>query len=310
MSDILKRVIIGAGIGLAVGLIISWGSNKIPSLKSLLDGYEYLSYDARMKYKVADVELGSTIEDIVIIDIGNASIASTESDGLGRFKDWPQAYHGQLIDVVTNSVKLAWTPDTVSSAIDYYHMYRNKSDDSEGGLDPLDDIAYDSTFTISGRKNWVGYDFFVQHVNTNGSVGQLYPIDTLMLIESRSLLFDIIFDPQDTTKWHLVNDLAVTNSPADSALAARTNTYLLETDPTKFVRATRESEKTHHALVLEKQESSTFSSLDSMKTEHWGTIPHPGSDISLNCLKSRPDSCLPAPESGIHIYSYCRRPMA
>ncbi len=67
MSDILKRVIIGAGIGLAVGLIISWGSNKIPSLKSLLDGYEYLSYDARMKYKVADVELGSTIEDIVII---------------------------------------------------------------------------------------------------------------------------------------------------------------------------------------------------------------------------------------------------
>jgi hypothetical protein len=31
MSDILKRVIIGAGIGLAVGLIMGWGSSRIPA---------------------------------------------------------------------------------------------------------------------------------------------------------------------------------------------------------------------------------------------------------------------------------------
>ena len=88
MSDILKRVIIGAGIGLAVGLIMGWGSSRIPALKSLLDGYEYLSYDARMKSKVSDVEPES-IGDIVIIDIENNSIAPPDSGGLGRYQDWP-----------------------------------------------------------------------------------------------------------------------------------------------------------------------------------------------------------------------------
>jgi hypothetical protein len=73
MSDILKRIIIGAVIGLAVGLIIGWGSNKIPVLQSLINGYEYLSFDARMKNKIADVEPGS-IKDVVIIDIGNLCV--------------------------------------------------------------------------------------------------------------------------------------------------------------------------------------------------------------------------------------------
>ena len=126
MSDILKRVIIGAGIGLAVGLIIEWGSSRIPALKSLLDGYEYISYDARMKSKVAGVEPES-IDEIIIIDIENNSIAPPDSGGLGRYQDWPHAYHGQLIDAVTNSVKLYWTPDTASSVVDYYQLYRYKS---------------------------------------------------------------------------------------------------------------------------------------------------------------------------------------
>ena len=257
MSDILKRVIIGAGIGLAVGLIMGWGSSRIPALKSLLDGYEYLSYDARMKSKVSDVEPES-IDKIVIIDIENNSIAPPDSGGLGRYQDWPHAYHGQLIDAVTNSVKLSWTPDTVSTAIDYYQLYRYNSEDPEAELVLLDHIAYDSTTTMTGRKNWSGYDFFVQHVDLDGSEGQIFPIDTLTLIEPRSLLFDIIFDPQDTIKWQLVYDLAVSNWPSDEWLSARTEDYLLGSDPLQFTKATGESDKTHHALVFESDDSASF----------------------------------------------------
>ena len=51
MSDLLKRVGIGAIIGLVVALFVGFGTERIPFLKNLLDGYEYLSYDARMKSK-------------------------------------------------------------------------------------------------------------------------------------------------------------------------------------------------------------------------------------------------------------------
>ena len=267
MSDILKRVIIGAGIGLAVGLIIGWGSSRIPTLKSLLDGYEYISYDARMKSKVAGVEPES-IDEIIIIDIENNSIAPPDSGGLGRYQDWPHAYHGQLIDAVTNSVKLYWTPDTASSAVDYYQLYRYKSEDPEAELELLDEIAYDSTATMSGRNSWRGYDFFVQHVDIDGSEGQIFPIDSLSLIEPRSLLFDIIFDPQDTTKWQLVYDLAVSSWPADEWLSTRTEEYLLGANPANFTEATRESDKTHHALVFEREDSASF--LYKMETEPQG----------------------------------------
>ena len=113
-----------------------------------------------MKNKIADVEPGS-IKDVVIIDIGNLSI--NPSEGLGRFQDWPQAYHGKLIDAVTNSVRLAWAPDTVQDAIDYYQVYRLNSEDPEAGMESLEDIAYDSEFFISGRENWENYNFFAQH---------------------------------------------------------------------------------------------------------------------------------------------------
>ena len=70
-----------------------------------------------------------------------------------RFQDWPQAYHGQLIDAVTNSVRLGWAPDTVEDVIDYYQLYRIKSNDPKAILEELDDIAYESNFFISGKKN-------------------------------------------------------------------------------------------------------------------------------------------------------------
>jgi len=96
MSDLLKRVGIGAVIGLVIGLLVGWGT-QIDGffLKSMLDGYEFLSFDARMKGKVSGVE-ESSIEDVVIIDIEQNSVET-----LGRFREWPYAYHGQLIDVVS-----------------------------------------------------------------------------------------------------------------------------------------------------------------------------------------------------------------
>ena len=101
MSDILKRVSIGAIIGLAVALFVGFGTQKIPFLKSLLDGYEYLSYDSRMKAKVSGVEEQS-IDDVIIIDIDQNSVAAPEDGGLGNYKDWPHATHGKLIESVSS----------------------------------------------------------------------------------------------------------------------------------------------------------------------------------------------------------------
>ena len=100
MSDLLKRIGIGALIGLVVALLVGIGAQKIPFLKSLLDGYEYLSYDSRMKAKVAGVEEQS-IEDVIIVDIDQNSVAAPEDGGLGNYKDWPHALHGKLIESVS-----------------------------------------------------------------------------------------------------------------------------------------------------------------------------------------------------------------
>ena len=101
MSDLLKRLGIGAGIGIVVAILIGWGTYEIPVLKSLLDGYEFLSYDGRMRSRTENVEQMS-IDDVVVIDIDNNSVAPPEEGGLGNYYDWPHAYHGQLIKTVTS----------------------------------------------------------------------------------------------------------------------------------------------------------------------------------------------------------------
>ncbi len=101
MSDLLKRLGMGGAIGLAMALFIGWGTYEIPFLKSLLDGYEFLSYDGRMRARTAGVEQMS-IDDVVVIDIDNTSVAPPEEGGLGHYFDWPQAYHGRLINTVTS----------------------------------------------------------------------------------------------------------------------------------------------------------------------------------------------------------------
>ena len=97
MSSTLKRIFAGTIIGLIVGILVGIGLNT-PGffLSELLDKYELNSYDARVRARVADVPEMS-IEDIVIVDIDQNSVME-----LGNYKDWPQAYHGQLIDVISS----------------------------------------------------------------------------------------------------------------------------------------------------------------------------------------------------------------
>jgi len=174
MPDWIKRTGVGALIGLFVGLVIAIGTNLDGFfLKTVLDGYEFRSYDSRMKAKVADSEEAS-IDDIVIIDIDLSSV-----EGLGNYKDWPHAYHGQLIDVVT-----------------------------------------------SGNP--------------------------------KAILFDIIFDAENSFNFDLVNALVSENPPAAEDLSAVTEQFLISNDPARFVESTAASNKAYHALVFEAADSSTF----------------------------------------------------
>ena len=173
MNELLKRLGIGALIGLAVAIAVSIGSQKISFVKDLLDGYEFGSYDSRMRARVENVE-ESSIDSVVIIDIEQNSI-----EGLGNYNDWPHAYHGQLIDVVT-----------------------------------------------SGNP--------------------------------KALLFDIIFDPENTFNYDLVNALTSENAPQEEYLSQATDQYLVSNDPSRFVLSTIESQKVYHALVFELEDTLNF----------------------------------------------------
>lgn len=178
MSDLLKRIGKGSVIGLIVALAVGLGTEKIPFIKNLLDGYEFLSYDARMKAKADGVEEAS-IEDVVIIDIEQMSVSPEEEGGLGSYNDWPHAYHGRLVDVVT-----------------------------------------------SGRP--------------------------------KALLFDIIFDPENSTNYDLVSALSQAGLSVNDNISAAASRFLINNDPDHFVEATRRSRETYHALVFEDEDTLNF----------------------------------------------------
>ena len=173
MNDLLKRLGIGVLIGLAVAIVVALGTQKISFIKELLDGYEFRSYDSRMRANVDNVEEAS-IDSVVIIDIEQNSI-----EGLGNYNDWPHAYHGQLIDVVT-----------------------------------------------SGNP--------------------------------KALIFDIIFDPENTFNYDLVNALTSESAPQEEYLSQVTEQYLVSNDPSRFVLSTYESQKVYHALVFELEDTLNF----------------------------------------------------
>ena len=68
MNDLIKRLGIGVLIGLTVAIVVGTGTQKISFIKELLDGYEFRSYDSRMRANVDNVE-ESSIDSVVIIDI-------------------------------------------------------------------------------------------------------------------------------------------------------------------------------------------------------------------------------------------------
>ena len=256
MSDLLKRVFIGAAIGLGVGIIVGWGTYQVGFVDDLLDGYEFQSYDARMRGKVVGAEEAS-IDDVIIIDIEQESVRPVEEGGLGRYFNWPQAYHGQLIDVVTNSLQLYWSPPEDDVALDYYQVFRQAQNDLEAEFEYMGD-AYDVMHTISGRTEWDGYNFAVVPIFPDGSSGEGYFIDSASLIEPKALLFDIIFDPENTYNYDLVNAITTASPPTDEAIAGATQQFLKDNDPARFVTSTLTSQKAYHALVFEQEDSLNF----------------------------------------------------
>ena len=178
MSDLLKRLLIGGAIGLASAVLIGWGTYEVPSIKSLLDGYEFLSYDGRMRARTSGVEQMS-IDDVVIIDIDNSSVAPTEEGGLGHYFDWPQAYHGRLINTVSSGNPAA-------------------------------------------------------------------------------IIFDIIFDKENTFNYDLVNALSAEKKLENESLANITDQFLVSNDPSLFLDATYNSQKAYNALVFEQADTLNF----------------------------------------------------
>ena len=178
LTDFLKRVGAGILIGLGIAILFGWLSYKVPFFNSLFGGYEFISYDSRMRSRTAGVEQMS-IDDVVIIDIDNTSVAPVEEGGLGRYHNWPHAYHGQLINTVSSGNPAA-------------------------------------------------------------------------------ILFDIIFDEENTFKYDLVNALASDNQSNNEALSNVTNQFLYSNDPTKFVTATSNSRKTYNAIVFEEEDTLNF----------------------------------------------------
>ena len=178
LIDILKRTSTGC-IGLIVGLFVSI-CTQIDGffLSDLLDRYEFRSYDARMEERVKDVPEQS-IDDIVIVDIDQLSIAPQEEGGLGRYRDWPYAYHGTLIDVISSG-------------------------------------------------------------------------------QPKAILFDIIFDLEDTSDFDLIRKLHKRNMSGEDSLLNITDQYLASHDPEKFFTSTAQSGKVHHSIVFEKEDTLMF----------------------------------------------------
>ena len=256
MSDLLKRVLIGAAIGFVVGIIVGWGTYQVGFVNDLLDGYEFQSFDARMRAKVTGVEEQS-IDDVVIIDIEQESVRPVEEGGLGRYYNWPQAYHGKLIDVVTSSLQLFWSRPGGDVPPDYYQVFRQAQNDPEAQFEYMGD-AYDIMYTVSGKEEWDGYNFAVVSIFPDGSSGDGFFIDSASLIEPKALLFDIIFDPENTYNYDLVNAITSSNPPADEAIAGATQQFLKDNDPARFVTSTLTSQKAYHALVFEQEDSLNF----------------------------------------------------
>ena len=210
LTDFLKRVGAGILIGLGIAILFGWLSYKVPFFNSLFGGYEFISYDSRMRSRTAGVEQMS-IDDVVIIDIDNTSVAPVEEGGLGRYHNWPHAYHGQLINTVSSGNPAA-------------------------------------------------------------------------------ILFDIIFDEENTFKYDLVNALASDNQSNNEALSNVTNQFLYSNDPTKFVTAISNSRKTYNAIVFEEEDTLNFLPKMDSEPEGYNYTDHIILNVSDEAKKRLPNA--------------------
>jgi class 3 adenylate cyclase/CHASE2 domain-containing sensor protein len=278
MSDRQKRLLAGLLAGVAASILIHFGTRIEGSgFTSQIDGYENRSYDSRMK-SVASLSEEASIDDVIIIDIDDMAISPVDAGGMGRYYDWPHAHHGQLIDVVTNSLEIVWSPPVSETPPEYYQVFRQLEGDSQAEFEYMGD-AFDVTHFLSGKDTWDGYNFIVVPIFPDGSNGEAYFVDSLKLITPKALLFDIIFDPENTYNYDLVNAITSSNPPTDEAIAGAAQQFLISNDPSSILRATRSSERIYHALYFENEDSLNFLyKMDSepdgySREDHWIKIP-------------------------------------
>tara|TARA_Y100000590_G_scaffold297103_1_gene334807 strand:- start:13632 stop:15929 length:2298 start_codon:yes stop_codon:yes gene_type:complete len=145
MTDRQKRIIFGLAIGAFISLIVHFGTyGEGSALSDILDRYEYQSYDARMRAKTNGVEEAS-IESVVVIDIEQNSIAN-----LGNYHEWPHAYHGQLIDVVSSGEPKALIFDIIFDQKD------------DGTYKLVESLSWNQTNSLPDVKN-AADQFLVSH---------------------------------------------------------------------------------------------------------------------------------------------------
>jgi len=181
MTDKQKRILMGLVMGIVASLFVHHAT-RISGffLTDLIDGYEYKSYDTRMKSRASFSEEAS-IDDVVIIDIEQNSVES-----LGNYHEWPHAYHGQLTDVVSSGNPKALIFDIIfdeKGADNYYLVGALASNQTEPSPE-LQKVAdqylanYDPTqFVRSTSKSTVAHHALV--FENSDSINFLYAMDQL-----------------------------------------------------------------------------------------------------------------------------------
>ena len=134
MTDRQKRMLAGAVAGIVIAFIVHIFTRFEGSfLTNTIQGYEYNSYDSRMKSRASFSEEAS-IDDIVVVDIDLSSV-----DMMGNYYDWPHSYHGQLIDVLTSGAPLAILFDIIfdPKLTDGFDLVNDLSTGQGGSTDNL-----------------------------------------------------------------------------------------------------------------------------------------------------------------------------
>jgi adenylate cyclase len=181
MTDRQKRILMGLVMGIGASLFVHHAT-RISGfvLTDLIDGYEYKSYDTRMKSRASFSEEAS-IDDVVIIDIEQNSVES-----LGNYHEWPHAYHGQLTDVVSSGNPKALIFDIIfdeKGAGNYYLVDALASNQTEP-LPELQQVANQylanndpTQFIRSTSKSTVAHHALV--FENSDSINFLYAMDQL-----------------------------------------------------------------------------------------------------------------------------------